>query len=97
MLKIGEKCRSLAESEERARKQQTEVHAKLTTQVELCRELEVIVRKAGDEENALQEQLQQLRLQWNQERENARRAEQRAAVRSLSLLHAASYLFYIAC
>uniref|UniRef100_F1KS86 Rho-associated protein kinase let-502 n=2 Tax=Ascaris suum TaxID=6253 RepID=F1KS86_ASCSU len=76
---IGEKCRSLAESEERARKQQTEVHAKLTTQVELCRELEVIVRKAGDEENALQEQLQQLRLQWNQERENARRAEQRAA------------------
>uniref|UniRef100_A0A915BUU7 Rho-associated protein kinase let-502 n=1 Tax=Parascaris univalens TaxID=6257 RepID=A0A915BUU7_PARUN len=76
---ISEKCRSLADAEERARKQQTEVHAKLTTQVELCRELEVIVRKAGDEENALQEQLQQLRLQWNQERENARRAEQRAA------------------
>ncbi|VDM38747.1 unnamed protein product [Toxocara canis] len=79
---VNEKCRSLAECEERARKQQTELHTKLAAQTELSKELEEKLQKAGEYENVVQEQMQQLRVQLNVERDNVRRAQQRATEQS---------------
>ncbi|VDN39021.1 unnamed protein product, partial [Gongylonema pulchrum] len=76
-LELNEKCRHHAEAEERARKQQNELHTKLNAQTEIARELDERLQKNVEEEAALQQQIEQLCAQNVQERENVRRAQQR--------------------
>ncbi|VDN07030.1 unnamed protein product [Thelazia callipaeda] len=78
IVELNEKCRHHAESEERCRKQQTELHTKLNSQNELARELTERLQKSNEEEVVLQQQVDQLRTLNSQERENLRRAQQRS-------------------
>lgn len=80
MLQLSEKCRHHAEAEERARKLQSELHTKLNSQNEVVRELDERLHKSAEEEAGLQQQIEQLRAQNAQERENVRRAQQRSNV-----------------
>ncbi|KAL3997956.1 Protein kinase domain family protein [Acanthocheilonema viteae] len=75
---LNEKCRHHAEAEERARKQQSELHTKLNSQSEIARELNERLQKSNEEEAVLQQQIDQLHTLNSQERENLRRAQQRA-------------------
>ncbi|KAK6106474.1 Protein kinase domain family protein [Brugia pahangi] len=75
---LNEKCRHHSEAEERARKQQSELHAKLNSQSEIARELNERLQKSNEEETVLQQQIDQLHTLNSQERENLRRAQQRS-------------------
>ncbi|VDK62999.1 unnamed protein product, partial [Onchocerca ochengi] len=75
---LNEKCRHHAEAEERARKQQSELHTKLNSQNEIARELNERLQKSNEEEAMLQQQIDQLHALNSQERENLRRAQQRS-------------------
>lgn len=79
-FQANEKCHIHAEAEERARKLQSELHAKLNSQIEAARLLEERLQKSNEEEAILQTQIEQLQTQNAQERENVRRAQQRANV-----------------
>ncbi|MCP9260054.1 ROCK2 [Dirofilaria immitis] len=77
---LNEKCRHHAEAEERARKQQNELHTKLNSQSEIVRELNGRLQKSNEEEAVLQQQIDQLHALNSQERENLRRTQQRSNV-----------------
>ncbi|VDK71386.1 unnamed protein product [Litomosoides sigmodontis] len=78
IAELNEKCRHHAEAEERARKQQSELHTKLNSQSEIARELNERLQKSNEEEIALQQQIDQLHALNSQERESLRRAQQRS-------------------
>lgn len=80
LFQINEKCRHHAEAEERARKQQSELHTKLNSQSEIARELNERLQKSNKEEAVLQQQIDQLHALNSQERENLRRVQQRSNV-----------------
>lgn len=80
LFQLNEKCRHHAEAEERARKQQSELHTKLNSQNEIARELNERLQKSNEEEAMLQQQIDQLHALNSQERENLRRAQQRSNV-----------------
>lgn len=95
MFQLNEKCRHHAEAEERARKQQSELHTKLNSQSEIARELNERLQKSNEEEIALQQQIDQLHALNSQERESLRRAQQRSnVIFSVSKIQLHYFLFF---